>query len=115
MGLTLCLHTAAKISHRAQGVAAIGSRWHAIVTCSSTDGSHSRLDNGFGNYEASNHVSLFINHSESDLESLDSASWTKNSYYTSHVSSYQKRQALGMYYTFIAATSRISYICAILL
>ncbi|XP_068651923.1 uncharacterized protein [Aristolochia californica] len=96
VGLTLCLHAAAKISHRAQGVASVASRWHALVTCSS-DGSQHRHTNSVGNFETNLAASFFIDYSESDLESLDNASWPTNPYFTSHMSSFQKRQALVMY------------------
>ncbi|GKG63526.1 neuropeptides B/W receptor type like protein, partial [Tanacetum coccineum] len=31
-GVILCLNAAAKISHRAQGIAALASRWHALAS-----------------------------------------------------------------------------------
>ncbi|KAG9446664.1 hypothetical protein H6P81_012792 [Aristolochia fimbriata] len=96
VGLILCLHAAAKISHRAQGVASVACRWHALVTCSS-DGSQHRPTNSVGNSEANLAASFLIDCSESDLESLDNASWSTNTYFTSHMSSFQKRQALVMY------------------
>nr|GEZ46208.1 neuropeptides B/W receptor type like [Tanacetum cinerariifolium] len=33
VGVILCLNAAAKISHRAQGIAALASRWHALASC----------------------------------------------------------------------------------
>ncbi|KAH0880480.1 hypothetical protein HID58_067874 [Brassica napus] len=37
VGIILCLHAATKISHRAQAIASVASKWHAIMLCSSTD------------------------------------------------------------------------------
>ncbi|CAN6835398.1 unnamed protein product, partial [Brassica oleracea] len=37
VGIILCLHAATKISHRAQAIASVASKWHAIMSCSSTD------------------------------------------------------------------------------
>ncbi|KAF2575506.1 hypothetical protein F2Q70_00002140 [Brassica cretica] len=37
VGIILCLHTATKISHRAQAIASVASKWHVIMSCSSTD------------------------------------------------------------------------------
>nr|GEV78628.1 protein kinase-like domain-containing protein [Tanacetum cinerariifolium] len=37
VGVILCLNTAAKISHRAQGIAALASRWHALASCGPDD------------------------------------------------------------------------------
>nr|GEZ86607.1 neuropeptides B/W receptor type like [Tanacetum cinerariifolium] len=37
VGVILCLNAAAKISHRAQGIAALASRWHALASCGPDD------------------------------------------------------------------------------
>lgn len=95
MGVTLCLNAAAKISHRAQGIAALASRWHAVATCS--EGTQSRYSNSFANLEAGNPFdSLELNFSESDLESLDYMPIPTNSQLATYMSSYNKRQAFGM-------------------
>ncbi|XP_019052510.1 PREDICTED: uncharacterized protein LOC104592942 isoform X2 [Nelumbo nucifera] len=94
VGIVLCLHAAAKISHRAQGIASVASRWHALLTCSSTDASQLRVSNSMGNLEASNQVgSISINYSESDLESVDYLPFSTNSQLASYMSTYHKRQA----------------------
>ncbi|GJX22788.1 triosephosphate isomerase, cytosolic [Tanacetum coccineum] len=36
-GVILCLNAAAKISHGAQGIAALASRWHALASCGPDD------------------------------------------------------------------------------
>ncbi|OVA15390.1 Protein of unknown function DUF3537 [Macleaya cordata] len=96
VGIILCLHAAAKISHRAQGVQSVASRWHALVTCNSTDSSHLRVSNSVGNFEAANPVgALSITFSESDLESLDSVALPTNTRLASYTSTYNKRQAFG--------------------
>lgn len=98
VGISVCLHAASKISHKAQRVASIASRWHALVTCNSS----LRGSNSVNNFEATANSmasSIPTNFSESDLESLDSVGPPPN--YTrlaSHAASYNKRQAFGMYF-----------------
>lgn len=98
VGLVLCLHAAAKISHRAQNIAALASRWHALATCS-TDSAYVTTPNSSGNL-APFPAHLFLrDYSGSDLESLDSASVQGSSHGTaqlaSYMSSYHKRESLG--------------------
>jgi hypothetical protein len=98
VGLILCLHAAAKISHRAQNIASLASRWHALATCSA-DSNYATTPNSSGNL-APFPAHLFMrDYSESDLESLESASTHGNSHGTaqlaSYMSSYHKRQSLG--------------------
>lgn len=100
VGLVICLHGGAKISHRAQGIASLASRWHALVTCSSssndssTHGTHRVPSSG-------NLVSLFpanfltLDFAESDLESLDNGPAQSNAQLAYYMSSYHKREALG--------------------
>ncbi|KAG6398732.1 hypothetical protein SASPL_140201 [Salvia splendens] len=97
--IILCLNAAAKISHRAQGIGGLASRWHALVTCSADDSSQFRNSNYSGNYEATAEklVSLHVDYSESDLESLDFMSTPTNIQLASYMSSYHKRLALVMY------------------
>ena len=97
VGIILCLHGATRISHRAQAIASIASRWHAILTCSSNDTSQHRNLNSVGSLEAVNTLnSLVINYSESDLESLDYIGMPTNTHLASYLSSYHRRQAFGM-------------------
>ncbi|KAL3818580.1 hypothetical protein ACJIZ3_004485 [Penstemon smallii] len=96
VGIVLCLSAAAKISHRAQSLGSIASRWHALVTCNSNDASGPG-DNG-GNSEFSHPVgSLTVNYSESDLESSDYTPLPTNVQLTHSTSSYHKRQAFVTY------------------
>lgn len=90
VGMVLCLTAAAKISHRAQSLGAIASRWHALVTCNSND--VGILENG-GNAET--RPPLTVNYSESDLESSDYMPLPTNAQLTSCMSSYHRRQAFG--------------------
>ncbi|KAL5717702.1 hypothetical protein ACHQM5_010675 [Ranunculus cassubicifolius] len=91
--IVICLHAAAKISHRAQGIASIASTWHALLTCSDADTSR-KLLNGAVKNEASIQVgSVTPNFSESDLESLEPVAFSSSA----QVSSYHKRQALVLY------------------
>ncbi|CAA6667818.1 unnamed protein product [Spirodela intermedia] len=52
VGIILCLHSASKISHKAQAIASLASKWHAMITCTSIDPSQLGLTNGFGNSQA---------------------------------------------------------------
>ncbi|KAM0947016.1 hypothetical protein DsansV1_C08g0081651 [Dioscorea sansibarensis] len=98
VGIVLCLHAAAKISHRAQGIASVASRWHALVTCTPNgDSSHPRVTSSSGNLDAVSPNTLLREFSESDLDSLDSLLVQTNTHLVSYMSSYHKRQALVMY------------------
>ncbi|XP_051145452.1 uncharacterized protein LOC127261243 isoform X1 [Andrographis paniculata] len=98
VGIILCLNASAKISHRAQGIGAMACRWHALVTCSTSDGSLFRTCSSVVvNSEAPHHNKLHIDSSESDLESLDFMTGTTNTQLASYMSSYHKRLALVMY------------------
>uniref|UniRef100_A0A3Q7GUY1 Uncharacterized protein n=1 Tax=Solanum lycopersicum TaxID=4081 RepID=A0A3Q7GUY1_SOLLC len=69
VGVILCLNAAAKISHRAQGVGSIASRWHALATCTSGEASQMRNSTSMSCLEAANRSnSFYMNFSESDLE-----------------------------------------------
>ena len=98
VGLVLCLHAAAKISHRAQNIASLASRWHALATCS-TDSTYVTTPNSSGNLVPFPAHLFLRDFSESDLESLDSGSLHGNSHGTaqlaSYMSSYHKRESLG--------------------
>lgn len=97
VGVILCLNAAAKISHRAQGIGSIASRWHALATCTSGEASQMRHSTSMSYVEAANRSSPFyMNFSESDLESIDFVTEPTNTQLASYMSSYQKRQALGM-------------------
>ncbi|MQL71149.1 hypothetical protein Taro_003460 [Colocasia esculenta] len=95
VGIILCLHSAAKISHRAQGIASLASKWHALVTCS-TDSPQLRLTDSSGNLQAVP-CPMVTNYSESDLESLDNTAVQTNFHLASHLSSYHKRASLVIY------------------
>ncbi|KAL3512584.1 hypothetical protein ACH5RR_025301 [Cinchona calisaya] len=97
VGIVLCLNAAAKISHRAQALGAVASRWHVLVTCNSNDASASGISNNGGNLEFPNPVGhLSVNYSESDLESNDFVALPGN-VLTSQMPSYHKRQAFVTY------------------
>ncbi|PKA48162.1 hypothetical protein AXF42_Ash020507 [Apostasia shenzhenica] len=96
VGIVLCLHSAAKMSHRAQGIGSLVSKWHALRTCASDDTSQGR-SNSYGNLECLP-ASQMIEYSESDLESVENnITVHASSQPVSCTSSYQKRQALVMY------------------
>ncbi|KAL3644162.1 hypothetical protein CASFOL_012094 [Castilleja foliolosa] len=97
VGIVLCLNAAAKISHRAQSLGSIASRWHALVTCNSNDVPGSGILDNSGNAEVCPRAgSLSVNYSESDLES-DYMSLPENVHMTSSTSSYNRRQAFVTY------------------
>lgn len=97
VGLLICLNAAAKISHRAQGLGSVASRWHALVTCNSNDASVSEFSSDGRNVEAPKTVGeLSVNYSEGDLESADCMPPPANIQLTSTMTSYHKRQAFGM-------------------
>ncbi|KAI3986496.1 hypothetical protein MKX01_037778 [Papaver californicum] len=99
VSIVICLHAAAKISHRAQRVASVASRWHALLTSNSSDPSHMRGSNSVDNFEAlANPIRpMPAVYSESDLESLDSIGPPNYTQTASHLSAYNKRQAFVMY------------------
>ncbi|KAL6505439.1 hypothetical protein OROHE_022818 [Orobanche hederae] len=100
VGIILCLNAAAKISHRAQGIGALASRWHALMTCNATDASPLRTSNSIGNSGAAkkSDSDSGLSHTdywESDLESLDFVTAPTNVQLASYMSSYHKRLALA--------------------
>ncbi|TKY59871.1 hypothetical protein E2542_SST16965 [Spatholobus suberectus] len=98
VGIIICLHAATRISHRAQGIVSLASRWHAMVTCTSSDASQLRSSASAGSLEAANHLnSIHIDYSESDVESMDYAGMSTNTQRASYMSSHHKRQAFVMY------------------
>ncbi|KAK7319064.1 hypothetical protein RJT34_03776 [Clitoria ternatea] len=98
VGIIICLHAATRISHRAQGIVSLASRWHAMVTCKSSDASQLRRSGSAGSLEAANQLnSIHVDYSESDLESMDYAGMPTNIQLASYMSSHHKRQAFVMY------------------
>lgn len=110
VGIILCLHAATKISHRAQGIAALASRWHALMTCgSSSEGSAPRPQNNTGNSEPPYTLSsLHLDYSESDLESLEYVAIPTSAQLASYMSTYHKRQAFGMELNFLSFYDMLS-------
>lgn len=104
VGIILCLHAATKISHRAQGIAALASRWHALMTCgsSSSEGSAPRTSSNVGNSEPPYTLSsLHTDYSESDLESFEYVAIPTSAQLASYMSTYHKRQAFGTELNFL--------------
>ncbi|KAI8543925.1 hypothetical protein RHMOL_Rhmol08G0255500 [Rhododendron molle] len=98
VGIIMCLHGATKISHRAQGIASVASRWHAFVTCNSNEVSQVEPPTNGGNSEASNPTgALPMYYSESDLESTDYVPVPTNTQLASYMSLYHKRQSFVTY------------------
>ncbi|XP_028790512.1 uncharacterized protein LOC114746461 [Neltuma alba] len=98
VGIIICLHAATRISHRAQNIVSLASRWHALATCTSSDASQLRNSVSLGNLEAANRLnSLYLDYSESDVESLDYIGMSTNTQLASYMASQHKRQAFVMY------------------
>lgn len=98
VGIIICLHAAAKISHRAQGLASVASQWHAIVTTSFDEAPTLANSNGNGNTVTSD--SLPVSYSESDLEASEYVPIPTNNQLASYLTSYHKRQAFGKAYAY---------------
>ncbi|KNA04308.1 hypothetical protein SOVF_200840 [Spinacia oleracea] len=95
VGIIICLHAAAKISHRAQSLASFASRWHALLTCRSNE-TLGASENG-GNLNVTGSAVAAMNYPESDMDSVDYILPPINEEMNSNVSSYLKRQAFVMY------------------
>lgn len=95
-GLVLCLNGAARITHRAQQIVTIVSRWHAIITCSPVTVFFPGESTEAFNITAygPTHPILFNEKSEKLLMSLSSYKGVTEP--ARHdMDAYQKRQALG--------------------
>eukprot|EP00257_Ricinus_communis_P018986 XP_015577835.1 uncharacterized protein LOC8266338 isoform X2 [Ricinus communis] len=95
VGLVICLHAAAKTTHRAQAVASTASKWHALVTCSSSKAAASSSIRDFKGPNMAS--SMRINYSQCDLESVDYVPVPTNSQLTSSTQAYDMRQAFVAY------------------
>ncbi|KAG6515618.1 hypothetical protein ZIOFF_026047 [Zingiber officinale] len=93
--IVLCLNAASKISHRAQRIGSLASRWHAYATCCPTK-SQVQDTSVSGNMEDVSVCSSSRDYSENDLESLENSTTFNNAHLASFMPSYHKRQALGM-------------------
>ncbi|GAY51026.1 hypothetical protein CUMW_131110 [Citrus unshiu] len=96
VGIVICLNAAAKISHRAQGLGSVASRWHASVTCGPYDDSHLGMTNNMDSLETaypSGSVPRY--YSGSDLESADYVPTLTNAQLASYMSMYHKQQAFA--------------------
>ncbi|GJY54211.1 kinase-like domain-containing protein [Tanacetum coccineum] len=82
----------AKISHRAQGIAALASRWHTLASCSTDDRSHMRFSHSKGNLEAGSSLMRSVS-LENDMEAMNYAPLPTNAQLTSYLSSYHRRQS----------------------
>ncbi|KAL8140853.1 hypothetical protein V2J09_006874 [Rumex salicifolius] len=97
VGITICLQAATRISHRAQGLASVVSRWHALVTANSSDASqHGASTNCINSNCPNPSVRIAISFSDSDVES-DYITGPTNMQLASYMSTYHKRQAFVLY------------------
>ncbi|GJV47845.1 RNA-directed DNA polymerase, eukaryota, reverse transcriptase zinc-binding domain protein [Tanacetum coccineum] len=92
VGVILCLNVAANISHRAQGIAALASRWHTLASCGTDDRSHMRFSHSKGILEAGSSLMRSVS-SENDMEAMNYAPLPTNAQLTSYLSSYHRRQS----------------------
>ncbi|CAI0381080.1 unnamed protein product [Linum tenue] len=90
VGIILSLHAATRISHRAQAIACLASRWHALATCNATA-------NGSSDPSGYPTNALQVSYSESDLESFDYIAVPTNTQLASYMTSYHRRQAFVLY------------------
>ncbi|XP_048493540.1 uncharacterized protein LOC104893506 isoform X2 [Beta vulgaris subsp. vulgaris] len=88
VGIIICLHAAAKISHRAQSLASFASRWHAMVTCRSNE-MLGESEHG-GNFNVAGSAITAMNYPESDMDSADYILPSMNLESMANVSSYRK-------------------------
>lgn len=98
IGFVICLHGAARITHRAQRVVSIVSKWHAMSTCQLYMMTGS--DNDASNSKAVDWVEserLLGAECDSDLDSTLSVFWNYNEKINNDVASFQMRQALVLY------------------
>ena len=95
-GLFICLRSAAKITHRAQAITCLATKWHACSTINSFDD----VDNETASSQSQN-ISPRVNYidghwgsdnDEGDEDDIDNTDMTP---IFTHTISYQKRQALG--------------------
>ncbi|GJY21107.1 hypothetical protein Tco_0393673 [Tanacetum coccineum] len=92
VGVILCLNAVAKISHSAQGIAALASRWHAFASCGPDDRSNMRFSHSNGKLEAASSLIRSVS-SESDMEAMNYVPLPTNAQLTSYLSSYHRRQS----------------------
>lgn len=92
VGIVLCLSTASKVSHRAQGLGSVACRWHALVTCDSNDSFQSQSELPID----SKNLDVACT-SQSELESGDFVPLSVHNQFASSTSSYHKRQSFVAY------------------
>ncbi|KAF3791710.1 hypothetical protein EJ110_NYTH13722 [Nymphaea thermarum] len=90
-GFLLCILGAARITHRAQAVASVASKWHAMLSCMSTTGPGSRA--GKPQTPADQADDFPATNCESDSESSEVFAL----FPSEHASSFDARQALVTY------------------
>ncbi|KAI3676707.1 hypothetical protein L1987_86320 [Smallanthus sonchifolius] len=98
-GLCICLHSAAKVTHKAQSVTSLGTKWHTCATIDSFDDVGLTEDTPVANI--SDPVNYHFNaHMDSDMdeEEEDELDNTKMGPIYRDTISYQKRQALATYF-----------------
>ncbi|XVE71409.1 hypothetical protein DITRI_Ditri10aG0148000 [Diplodiscus trichospermus] len=93
----LCLLGAARITHRAQGMASVATRWHLSMTCATTAGVEQRKTSLLHNPDADLTLDLHPSKSKSNESDSDDSSDMFISLSTQQPSSFQTRQALVLY------------------
>lgn len=113
-GLLICLHSAAKITHKTQSITSVAAAWHADATINSLDRDQENPRTPSKAYLHQQHApaSPFpVASASSGEESDDDESRSEDSVDTSrfasfHVTniSFQKRQALGKHCAFLVSS-----------
>lgn len=107
-GLALCLKGAAKITHKAQQIVAIVSKWHALATCSPS-ALNDRSSQGSGVTYGPAHPNLNRGSSSEDLEA-SGREWNSLEEELAHdLEAYQQVQALGTFSFLYQCPSSVGY------
>uniref|UniRef100_A0A1D1ZKY4 Uncharacterized protein n=1 Tax=Anthurium amnicola TaxID=1678845 RepID=A0A1D1ZKY4_9ARAE len=95
IGIVICLNAATRISHRAQSLASLASRWHVLATCRSSNDSE-KIVNVNCKLDISSVNQATTDHPGEGIKSSDIAMQGKEKFLTFASLQYQ-RQALVMY------------------
>ncbi|KAG6557540.1 hypothetical protein Mapa_000814 [Marchantia paleacea] len=99
-GFVICLHGAAKITHRAQKIMSIVTQWHAVVTCSPNAMLVSTMDLNASTHSLGPAHPLLYNEATGDLEASINVTSRPPVHPTHDPEEYHKRQALVNYLQF---------------
>jgi hypothetical protein len=95
-GLFLLLRSATKITHKAQGVTSLAAKWHVCATLDSFDTTEGETPTAPGNQQWVFPVGSSDDEANDEEDELDNTKWIPA--YASTTISFQKRQALVLYF-----------------